>query len=252
MTVPPLPILDPRADEAASQAAWPDAWRRRMLVVADRPAESLMIHEIYTSIQGESTFAGLPCTFVRLTGCHLRCRWCDSAHAFAGGTPMSLGDIVREVTARSPLLVEVTGGEPLAQPECRPLLTRLADAGLTVLLETSGSLPIAGLDKRVTVILDLKCPGSGEESANCWANLAALKPRDEVKFVVASQADFDWALAAADRFDLFASGRPVLVAPVAPNVADADLCRWILKSGRPFRYQPQLHKLVWGADARGV
>jgi 7-carboxy-7-deazaguanine synthase len=209
-----------------------------------------VIHEIYASIQGESTYAGLACSFVRLTGCHLRCRWCDTPHAFAEGTPLTVAEIVRRVEALPPRLVEVTGGEPLDQPEVLGLLTALADTGRGVLLETSGALPIEPVDPRVTIILDIKCPGSGEASSNRYQNLAALKPADEIKFVIADRADFDWAANVVSEFGL--AGRPILFAPVFGELPYADLCDWIVASKLPVRFQPQLHKHVWDPRARGV
>src|SRR5262249_14224092 len=155
---------------------------------------TLVVHEIYRSLQGESTFAGLPCVFVRLTACHLRCVYCDTPHAFAQGEALGLDEIVARVHELGDLLVEITGGEPLFQPEVYPLMAGLADAGKTVLLETSGAIDIAAVDPRVHVILDIKTPGSGEVEANVWSNLARLKPADEVKVVVCDRADFDWAV----------------------------------------------------------
>lgn len=224
--------------------------QRRLAVLANRPPGQLLIHEIYASIQGESTYAGLPCTFVRLTGCHLRCRWCDSPHAFAEGAPMSIEQIVKRVEALAPRLIEVTGGEPLAQPECLPLLTALADTGRTVLLETSGSLPIAAVDQRVRIILDLKCPSSGECDANLYANLDHLKPADEIKFVVGDRGDFDWAVATIRRFDL--TRFELLVSPVFGELPYEQLAAWVVTAGLPLRMQLQLHKHIWDPKARGV
>src|SRR4051812_20645369 len=154
----------------------------RLKALAGKPPGSLVVHEIYRSLQGESTFVGLPCVFVRLTACHLRCGYCDTPHAFFEGRTRTVDEVFDAAIALGDNLVELTGGEPLLQPEVHPLMSRLADAGRTVLLETSGAVDIATVDPRVHVILDLKTPGSGEEVANCWGNLALLKPRDEVKF----------------------------------------------------------------------
>jgi 7-carboxy-7-deazaguanine synthase len=209
-----------------------------------------LVHEIYQSIQGESTYAGLPCVFVRLTGCPLRCVWCDTPHAFGEGEPMSVPQVLRAVEALPPRLVELTGGEPLAQPECLPLMTALADSGRKVLLETSGALDVANVDPRVTIIMDLKCPGSGEVDANRYANLDALKPEDELKFVIADRRDFDWAIEQIRRFDL--AGRIVLFSPAFGQLEYLQLATWILESRLPIRMQLQLHKHVWHPQARGV
>lgn len=211
---------------------------------------TLLVHEIYASIQGESTRAGLACTFVRLTGCPLRCRWCDTPHAFTEGAPRTIQEILDEVGKLSPRLVELTGGEPLAQPEALRLIRELADAGYTVLIETSGSLPIEEVDPRATLIVDLKCPGSGEVDANRYENLRSLKPADEIKFVLADRADFDWAVETVRRYSL--EDRILLAAPVFGELEYRTLCEWILESGVDFRFQPQLHKHIWDPRARGV
>ena len=174
----------------------------RLKPIEGKPSGSLVVHEIYRSIQGESTFAGLPCIFVRLTACHLRCHYCDTRHAFRHGETLALDEVLNSALAWADRLVEVTGGEPLLQPEVFPLMARLADAGKTVLLETSGALDIAPVDQRVHVILDLKTPGSGEVESNLWSNLVLLKPIDEVKFVVCDRPDFDWAVAQIRAHDL--------------------------------------------------
>jgi 7-carboxy-7-deazaguanine synthase len=223
----------------------------RLKPLEGKPAGSLVVHEIYRSLQGESTFAGLPCVFVRLTACHLRCGYCDTPHAFHQGQTLTLDEVVARALALGDRLVEVTGGEPLLQPEALPLMTRLADAGRTVLLETSGALDIGPVDPRVHVILDLKTPGSGELEANLWENLARLKPSDEVKFVVCDRADFDWAVAQVRAHHLV-DRCPVLLSPVSGRVSPSDLASWILQSGLPLRLQLQLHKILWGPSARGV
>ena len=237
-----LPILPARPDRGKLEA--------RMSRVAARPPGTLLVHEIYASIQGESTYAGLPCSFVRLTGCPLRCRWCDTPHAFTEGSPMTLPEIVRRAVELGPRLVEVTGGEPLAQPECDALLTALADRSLTVLLETSGAISIATVDPRVVVVLDLKCPSSGEAESNDYENLDRLKPADEVKFVVGTRDDFDWAVSTIRARGLLT--RPVLMSPVFGELPHAELARWILETGLPIRCQVALHKVIWPPDARGV
>jgi 7-carboxy-7-deazaguanine synthase len=207
---------------------------------------SIQLYSFFVSIQGESTRAGLPCTFVRLAGCPLSCRYCDTTAAReAPGDRVDLQEIVRRCASAGPLLVEVTGGEPLAQPGTLSLVSQLADAGFAVLLETSGAFPIRDVDPRSRVIMDIKTPGSGMAERFCADNLAALDgSRHEVKFVVTSRADFDWSVARvrearlADRCEL-------LVSPVAGRVAFSELASWILGCGLPLRFQPQLHKLIW-------
>jgi 7-carboxy-7-deazaguanine synthase len=228
-----------------------DSLARRLRPLAGKPVGSLVIHEIYRSLQGESTHAGLPCTFVRLTACHLRCSYCDTAHAFNRGEAVPLDEVVSRALATGDRLVEVTGGEPLLQPEVFPLMTALADAGRIVLLETSGAVDIAPVDPRVTIILDVKTPGSGESEANLDANLALLKPTDEVKYVVCDRDDFNWAVAHVRAFDL-TSRVHVLVGAAHGRVDPTDLAAWVLETGLPLRLQVQLHKLLWGPSARGV
>ncbi len=210
-----------------------------------------MIHEIYRSLQGESTFAGLPCSFVRLSVCHLRCGYCDTPRAFGVGQILTLDEVLARVLALGDPLVEVTGGEPLLQPEVFPLLARLADTGRTVLLETGGALDIAPVDPRVRVILDLKTPGSGESAANFWPNLDRLKPTDEVKFVLCGREDFDWAVAQV-RAHRLVDRCPVLFGAVFDRLDPAELAAWILSTGLPIRMQLQLHKILWGATTEGV
>jgi len=217
----------------------------------------LRITEIFHSIQGESTWAGLPCTFVRLTGCPLRCVWCDTAYAFHGGTRMTLAEIVERVEAIGGGLVEVTGGEPLAHPNAFPLVEMLLERGHTVLVETSGAFDVSPLDPRAHKIMDLKCPGSGESARNLWANLAHLNSGDEVKFVVKDRADYEWTRDAIrtrglDRRVAEASLRALLVSPVWGEIDLEALAGWILEDRLPVRLQVQLHKLVWGAERTGV
>ena len=229
----------------------PDARSRRLKPLEGKPAGSLVVHEVYRSIQGESTFAGLPCVFVRLTACHLRCVYCDTHHAFNRGSAMSLDAVVGAVEALGGGLVELTGGEPLLQDESFELMERLADKGWTVLLETSGGLPIDRVDPRVRVILDVKTPASGEVDANVWENLDLLKPTDEVKFVLGSRGDFDWAVDVIRRRGL-AARCPVLMSAVFGKVDPTELAAWVLATGLPIRLQVQLHKILWDPKARGV
>jgi len=215
------------------------------------PANQLLIHEIYRSIQGESTFAGLPCVFVRLAVCDSRCVWCDTPHAFNQGEWLTVESVLAKALAFDCPLVEITGGEPLLQPAVLPLMARLADAGRTVLLETSGAHDIGPVDPRVHVIMDLKCPDSGECDGNYWPNLDRLKPTDQIKFVIASRRDFDWTVDTVRRHHL--AGRfTLLVSPVFEAVESQELADWILATGLPLRLQIQLHKLIWDPQARGV
>jgi 7-carboxy-7-deazaguanine synthase len=211
--------------------------------------ELLRVSEIFASLQGESTTVGVPTVFVRLTGCPLRCRWCDTAYAFSGGERLTIDEILARVSDLGLPEVCVTGGEPLAQAACRDLLTALADAGHRVSLETSGALSIAGLDPRVRCVMDLKAPGSGEADKNLWDNLDHLRPHDEVKFVLAGRADYDWAKDVLERHGL-ARRATVLFSPVAGELAPSTLADWIVADRLPVRFQLQLHKILWG-DARG-
>jgi 7-carboxy-7-deazaguanine synthase len=224
---------------------------RRLKPLEGKPRGSLVVHEIYRSIQGESTFAGLPCVFVRLTACHLRCGYCDTAHAFSEGETLELDEVVERVLRLGDRLVEITGGEPLLQPEVFPLMTRLADAGRTVLLETSGALDISPVDPRVHIILDIKTPGSGEVEANLATNLVRIKPSDELKFVVCDRADFDWSVAHISSHDLL-SRCPVLMSAAFGQVEPAELASWVLEARLPLRLQIQIHKVIWDPEARGV
>lgn len=210
----------------------------------------LRITEIFHSIQGESSHVGRACVFVRLTGCNLRCRWCDSVYTFTGGEKMELDDILRKVEGYQCRLVEITGGEPLAQPESLDLIRRLCDEGYEVLIETSGSISITPVDPRAKVILDVKCPGSGEMERNLWSNLAELDPGDEVKFVIADRIDYDWARAAIAQHQL--DRFTILFSPVWGEMNMKDLAEWMLADHVPARLQTQLHKHIWGADVHGV
>ena len=217
-------------------------------IPADR---RLRITEIYASVQGESTHVGKPCVFVRLTGCNLRCVWCDSEYTFTGGEHRDIDDVVRDATAHGIHTIEVTGGEPLAQRNAEPLMARLLQAGHEVLLETSGSRSIANVPAGVHIILDLKPPGSGEEAANLWENIPRLQAKDEVKIVIASRVDYDWACAAVKAHDLCAIC-PVLFSPAWGLVDPKELAQWIVDDRLRVRFQLQLHKVLWDPTARGV
>jgi 7-carboxy-7-deazaguanine synthase len=224
----------------------------RVALLKDVPPGELLIHEIYRSIQGESTFAGLPCVFVRTAVCDSRCVWCDTPHAFNRGERMTRAAIRDRVLAFDCPLVEITGGEPLLQAEVFPLMTELADAGRTVLLETSGAHDVAPVDRRVHIILDLKCPDSGESHRNHWANLDVLKPTDQIKFVIASRDDWDWTARVIREHRLDERFR-CLVSGVFGTVEPIELVGWLLASGLArVRYQLQLHKFVWHPSMRGV
>jgi 7-carboxy-7-deazaguanine synthase len=205
----------------------------------------LKIHEIFHSLQGESTRVGLPTVFVRLTGCPLRCGYCDTAYAFQGGENMSLEQILEKVASFGAKYVTVTGGEPLAQKECIPLLEKLCDAGYSVSLETSGAMDTSKVDARVSVILDIKTPGSGEEKKNLWSNLDRLKSTDEVKFVLCGREDYDWARQVLAERGI-AAKCTVLFSPVYSQLNPTDLADWVLQDRLPVRMQVQLHKILWG------
>lgn len=227
----------------------------------------LRITEIFHSVQGESTWAGLPCTFVRVTGCPLRCVWCDTEYAFHGGTRMTFPEILAEVhslsggpatgTSGTGPLVEVTGGEPLAHPGAFDLIRSLADEGYTVLVETSGAFDVEPVDDRAHIVMDLKCPGSGEVEKNLWSNLDHLDGMDEIKFVVADRADYEWMRdtileRGLDRRMADGTLRALLVSPVWGTMDLEALAGWILGDGLPVRFQVQLHKLIWGPETKGV
>jgi 7-carboxy-7-deazaguanine synthase len=214
--------------------------------------DSLVIHEIYASIQGESTFAGLPCTFVRTTGCNLRCAWCDTPQAFHGGTRMPRRDVLERALSLGTPLVELTGGEPLLQPGVLPLMRELCDAGKTVLVETSGEADVAGVDARVHKIMDLKCPGSGESHRNRWSNLEHLSPRDEIKFVLAGRADYEWMRDVVRERRLAERTPNLLASAVFGRLLPRDLVRWVLDDALPVRVQLQMHKYIWAPETTGV
>ncbi len=217
----------------------------------------LRVTEIFHSIQGESTWAGYPCTFIRLTGCPLRCKWCDTEYSFYGGEKITLDSLVAKCDEIGTNLIEITGGEPLIHRNAFVLARMLLDRGYTVLVETSGAIDVAPIDRRVHKIMDLKCPGSGEESRNLWTNLEHLTQRDEIKFVIKDRADYEWArdvvlnrgLADMKRNDKL---REILFSPVWDSVDFQELAQWILDDHLPVRYQIQLHKVIWGANVHGV
>ena len=211
----------------------------------------MRVTEIFHSVQGESTFAGLPCVFVRLTGCPLRCTWCDTEYAFFGGSEQSLDDILGTIRSYGCPLVEVTGGEPLAQTDTDILLRRLCQEGFTVLLETSGAVDTAQVDPSVRIILDVKCPGSGMADRMHWPNVERLRPQDEVKFVIQDRIDYDWAKSVLDRFRL-TERCSVLFSPVFNTLDPRHLTEWILADQLPVRLQLQMHKYIWAPDMRGV
>ena len=213
----------------------------------------LRVTEIFRSIQGESTHAGRPCTFVRLTGCPMRCVWCDSEYTFTGGEHVSLEDVMQQVHSLGCKLVEVTGGEPLAQKEAFALIRRLCDEEFEVLVETGNYVSTDGLDPRAKVILDIKCPASGEETRNEWSNLDRLRDDlDEVKFVVAGEGDWLYAKRVIQQHDLETRAHAILISPVWGQIDLKQLAAWIAESGLNVRMQLQLHKYIWGPDVHGV
>ncbi len=224
---------------------------RRLKPLENAPPDGLMVHEIYASVQGESTYAGLPCTFIRTTACHLRCTYCDTPHAFTQGGPWSVDAVLAEVRRLGISLVEITGGEPLLQPNVLPLMRRLCDEGFEVLLETSGACDISEVDPRVIRIMDLKTPTSGECEANLWANLAHLTPKDEVKFVVGDRDDYQWCrgVIAEHQLDTKAT---LLMGTVFGRLKPSELVEWIVQDKLAVRMQLQMHKYIWEPDLRGV
>ena len=214
--------------------------------------DTLVIHEIYASIQGESTFAGLPCTFVRTTGCNLRCTWCDTTQAFYGGTRMSRSDVLAKALATGTELVELTGGEPLLQPGVFPLMKELCDAGRTVLVETSGEADVSRVDPRVHKIMDLKAPGSGESTRNRWSNLDHIGRGDEIKFVLSSRVDYEWMRDVIRTRELSRRTPNLLASTVFGKLATKELVGWVLEDKLPVRVQLQMHKYVWAPETQGV
>lgn len=210
--------------------------------------DTLRITEIFFSLQGETRTAGLPTVFVRLTGCPLRCQYCDTAYAFSGGEVLSLDDILEHVASYRPRYVCVTGGEPLAQPNCIPLLERLCDAGYEVSLETSGALDVSAVDTRVSKVVDLKTPGSAEMARNRYENIQYLQPRDQVKFVICSREDYDWSVSKLIQYGLADRVDEVLFSPSHQEVSGRQLAEWVIADNLPVRMQLQLHKILWNDE----
>jgi 7-carboxy-7-deazaguanine synthase len=214
--------------------------------------QTITINEIYQSIQGESTWAGLPCVFVRLTFCDLRCTYCDTEYAFYAGTKMTVPDIVEQVMSLGCKLVEITGGEPLLQKNVLPLMKELCDLGRTVLIETSGAHDISQIDPRVHRIMDIKTPGSGECHRNLYANIPHLTARDEVKFVIGSREDYDWSKQKVEEFDLPRRCGTVLFSPIFGRIEPREIVEWMLADRLPVRFQLQMHKFIWSPETKGV
>jgi 7-carboxy-7-deazaguanine synthase len=210
--------------------------------------DALRITEIFYSLQGEARTVGLPTVFVRLTGCPLRCVYCDTEYAFSGGELFTLGQIADSVASHQPRYVTVTGGEPLAQPNCLPLLTQLCNAGYEVSLETGGAMSVAGVDQRVVTVLDLKTPASGEVERNDYANIPLLKPHDQVKFVICDRQDYEWARFKLDEYQLPRRVADVLFSPSHGQVEGRELAEWVLADNLPVRMQLQLHKILWNDE----
>ncbi len=250
-------LTDFSTNTASSRFAWWNPGWPSILNLSDiipstmDPKDSLSINEIFFSIQGESTRAGLPCAFVRLAHCNLRCFYCDTEYAFDEGEEMCLDDIIRRVDEYPTELVEITGGEPLLQSAVFTLIERFLDDGKRVLIETGGSIDVRPVDSRAILIYDIKCPDSGMMDKNLWANLSHLKSNDEVKFVLGSRRDYEWAKERLAEWDLV-NRHTVLFSPVWDQLDPPELAKWVLQDGLPVRLQVQLHKILWGKDARGV
>ena len=211
----------------------------------------LRITEIFNSLQGESKSTGRPTVFVRLTGCPLRCGYCDTAYAFSGGEQKTIDEVLKEVATFNPRYITVTGGEPLAQPNCIVLLTQLCDLGYRVSLETSGALDISQVDDRVSIVMDLKTPGSHEVSRNMYSNISLLKAKDQIKFVICDREDYNWSMFKLQEYQLDERVDEVLFSPSVDEQSPTDLADWIVKDNLPVRFQYQLHKMLWG-DKPGV
>lgn len=209
--------------------------------------DSLLVSEIFYSLQGESTLSGKPCLFIRLAGCDLRCSWCDTSYAFSGGTSMTLDRIMEEAEKYPVRLVELTGGEPLMQENVFRLMENLLESGREVMLETGGHRSISLVDSRIKIIYDIKCPGSGMSEHNKWENVVLLKPGDEIKFAITSEADYDWAVDVVGKYSL-GSRHEVLFSPVSGQLEPRVLAGWILRDRLPVRLQVQLHRILWGEE----
>jgi 7-carboxy-7-deazaguanine synthase len=220
--------------------------------LAEMHSDTLRVNEIFYSIQGESTHAGRPCVFVRLTGCDLRCKWCDTEYAFDEGRKMTAAEVVEQVEGYRCALVEITGGEPLLQAGVYALMATLLERGYTVMIETSGAHDVSKIDPRVIKVIDLKCPASGECESNLWSNLDHLTPRDEIKLVIADRKDYEWARAAIERYRLAERTGAVLLSCAFGLLEPARLAAWMLEDRLPARMQLQIHKHIWPPDARGV
>ncbi|MGH8012556.1 MAG: radical SAM protein [Candidatus Binataceae bacterium] len=220
--------------------------------LAESSPARVRVNEIFYSVQGESTWCGRPCVFVRLTGCNLRCRWCDTAYAFYEGRQMPVSSVIAAVADYGCELVEITGGEPLLQKGVHALISALLEIGYTVMLETSGERDISGVDPRVIRIVDIKCPGSGESARNRWSNLAHLGVHDEVKFVLTDRRDYEWARAVIERERLPSRVNAVLMSPAFGELEAVALAHWILQDRLPVRMQLQMHKYIWPPNTRGV
>ena len=213
--------------------------------------ELLKVNEVFFSIQGESTHAGRPCAFVRLTYCNLRCSYCDTEYAFYEGEERSVESLIEQLDRFPTDLVEITGGEPLLQKQVHELVRQLADRGKTILIETGGAVDVSDVDPRASLIYDIKCPDSGMADRNLWSNLKHLKPSDEVKFVIASREDYEWSREKVSEYAL-ATRHVVLFSPVWETLRPRELAEWVLADGLPVRVQLQMHKILWGAETRGV
>ena len=230
---------------------------RQISTIISMPASEqsetrLVVNEIFLSIQGESTHAGRPCAFVRLTGCNLRCNYCDTEYAFYEGNRMTVAEILARLDAFGCNLIEITGGEPLLQDGVHHLIAKLLDHDRVVMIETSGASDVSTLDPRVIKVMDLKCPGSGESSRNMWSNLEHLTSRDEVKFVLSDRDDYEWARDAIRKHDLSSRVNAVLMSCAFGRLEASQLAAWILEDHLPVRFQLQMHKHIWPPDTRGV
>ncbi|MEJ2052598.1 MAG: radical SAM protein [Calditrichaceae bacterium] len=213
--------------------------------------DSLRINEIFFSIQGESSYAGRPCIFIRLTYCNLRCSFCDTEYAFFEGDFLSFDEIINQIKIYNCDLIEITGGEPLVQKNVLPFMSMLCNAGYEVLIETGGHMDISQIDKRVKRVMDIKCPGSGESDKNLWQNIRYLTENDQVKFVISDRTDFDWAKGIIQKYNL-SKKCTVLMSPDFQKLKNIKLAEWILKESPDARFQLQMHKYIWPPDQRGV